>query len=566
MMQTLRKKTKYVLIIALIGFAGLIFFQWGANVSGTKVERKTDIVKIDGIPVSYTEYSRFIRQKEQEIKGISRDEIWNLMLEEIMWNNLIKREKIRVTDEEILAVIKHNPPREIYESEFMKGENGEFDFNKYYELLRTPQSRAWLLEYEYNLRRQLPKEKLRSLLSSFGWISPYEDSLIIAGQTNKYDVSYLMMPLFRARNLLEISEDETGKYFNNNRKEFINPELRILKFVFFERKPSPYDTLETRERIQDFNDRIEEGEDFLEVAKEVSDDTAVVKSFEGKLGLKPYLMNVYNELKNGEMSDIIQAPHGFEIIKRIRKGLIYKVKVDIEVSPTTIGEIYDEVMSFKETAQEIGFDSAGAEVDLQVRKTYPMNKDNVSFPVRNTEGLAAYLSKAKTGEIGGPFSSIGGYYLFSLDSIIPETHPVFEDIKVKIKHRMEKERAVEIIANWLDKVHDQLAVGKTMEAIVSEDTVIVFREMKDLTLMQIQTGLGHEFAGVVATLSTNQISQPLILDWAGYIIRCDRKEVNPFDSTMVTFLQMKRQARLIALTADIFTPKKIEDYRDEFFE
>lgn len=565
-MQTLRKKTKYVLIIALIGFAGLIFFQWGANVGGVKDERKTDIVKIDGIPVSYTEYSRFIRQKEQEIKGISRDEIWNLMLEEIMWNNLIKREKIRVTDEEILAVIKHNPPREIYESEFMKGENGEFDFNKYYELLRTPQSRAWLLEYEYNLRRQLPKEKLRSLLSSFGWISPYEDSLIIAGQTNKYDVSYLMMPVFRARNLLEISEDETGKYYNNNREEFINPELRILKFVFFERKPSPYDTLETRERIQDFNDRIEEGEDFLEVAKEVSDDTAVVKSFEGKLGLKPYLMNVYNELKNGEVSDIIQAPHGFEIIKRIRKGLIYKVKVDIKVTPTTIGEIYDEVMSFKETAQEIDFDSAGAEVDLQVRKTYPMNKDNVSFPVRNTEGLAVYLSKAKIGEIGGPFSSIGGYYLFSLDSIIPESHPVFEDIKVKIKHRMEKERAVEIIANWLDKVHDQLTVGKTMEAIVSEDTVIVFREMKDLTLMQIQTGLGHEFAGVVATLGTNQISQPLILDWAGYIIRCDRKEVNPFDSTMVTFLQMKRQARLIALTADIFTPKKIEDYRDEFFE
>ena len=565
-MQTLRKKTKYVLIIALIGFAGLIFFQWGANVGGVKDERKTDIVKIDGIPVSYTEYSRFIRQKEQEIKGISRDEIWNLMLEEIMWNNLIKREKIRVTDEEILAVIKHNPPREIYESEFMKGENGEFDFNKYYELLRTPQSRAWLLEYEYNLRRQLPKEKLRSLLSSFGWISPYEDSLIIAGQTNKYDVSYLMMPVFRARNLLEISEDEIGKYYNNNREEFINPELRILKFVFFERKPSPYDTLETRERIQDFNDRIEEGEDFLEVAKEVSDDTAVVKSFEGKLGLKPYLMNVYNELKNGEVSDIIQAPHGFEIIKRIRKGLIYKVKVDIKVTPTTIGEIYDEVMSFKETAQEIDFDSAGAEVDLQVRKTYPMNKDNVSFPVRNTEGLAVYLSKAKIGEIGGPFSSIGGYYLFSLDSIIPETHPVFEDIKVKIKHRMEKERAVEIIANWLDKVHDQLTVGKTMEAIVSEDTVIVFREMKDLTLMQIQTGLGHEFAGVVATLGTNQISQPLILDWAGYIIRCDLKEVNPFDSTMVTFLQMKRQARLIALTADIFTPKKIEDYRDEFFE
>lgn len=263
LMQKLRKHIKYVLIVALVGFAALIFFQWGANVTGTGGTQKTDIAKIDGIPVSYTEYSRFIRQKEQEIKGISRDEIWSLMLEEIMWNNLIRKERIRVTDEEILAVIRNNPPREIYESEYMKGETGEFNFSKYYELLRAPQSRAWLLEYEYNLRRQIPREKLRSLMSSFGWISPFEDSLGIAAQTNKYDVSYLMMPLFRARNLLEISEEEMKEYYNENQQEFINPELRILKFVFFEKKPSHYDTLEARESIQDFINRIEEEEDFL---------------------------------------------------------------------------------------------------------------------------------------------------------------------------------------------------------------------------------------------------------------------------------------------------------------
>ena len=566
LMQKLRKHIKYVLIVALVGFAALIFFQWGANVTGTGGTQKTDIAKIDGIPVSYTEYSRFIRQKEQEIKGISRDEIWSLMLEEIMWNNLIRKERIRVTDEEILAVIRNNPPREIYESEYMKGETGEFDFSKYYELLRAPQSRAWLLEYEYNLRRQIPREKLRSLMSSFGWISPFEDSLGIAAQTNKYDVSYLMMPLFRARNLLEISEEEMKEYYNENQQEFINPELRILKFVFFEKKPSHYDTLEARESIQDFINRIEEGEDFLEVAKEVSDDTVIVKSFEGKLGLKPYLMNVYNELKNGEVSDIIQAPHGFEVIKRVRKGLIYKVKIDVEVSLTTIGEIYDKVMSFKETAQEVGFDSAGVELDLQVRETYPLDKNNITFPVRNTEGLTAFLSKAKKGKIGGSFNSMGGYYLFVLDSIIPETHPTFEDIMPKIKHKMEKDRLKGIIANWLDKVHNQLISGKTMEAIASEDTLVVLREMKDVTLMQLQTSLGGEFAGAVAILSTNQISQPLVLNWAGYIVRCDRKEVNPFDSTMVTLLQMKRQARLTALTANIFAPKKIEDYRDEFFE
>jgi hypothetical protein len=169
MMQKLRKKTRLVLFIALAGFAMLIFFQWGINVTGIKTDQKTDIAKIDGIPISYRNYIRFVQTHERERKGISRDEIWAEMIDQIMWTSLLRKERIRVTDEEIWTIIRNNPPREIYESEYMKDENGEFDFNKYFELLRSPQSRQWLLQYEYSLREQLPKEKLRSLIATMTW-------------------------------------------------------------------------------------------------------------------------------------------------------------------------------------------------------------------------------------------------------------------------------------------------------------------------------------------------------------------------------------------------------------
>lgn len=566
MMQALRKKTKYVLFIALAGFALLIFFQWGANVTGIRDERKTDIVRIDGIPISYTDYTRFVRSKESEYRGISREEIWNLLIEEMMWNNLIYKEKIKVTDEEILAVIKSNPPREIYESEYMKDENGEFDYNRYLELLRLPQSRSWLLEYEYNLRQQIPKEKLRSLLASFGWVSPYEDSVSIAAQTVQYEVSFLSLPLYRARTLLEISEDEAREYYDNNSEEFTTPELKILKFVFFEREPSHYDTLEAKELLVDFLDRIEDGEDFIEVAREVSDDTSVVYEFKGEVGVQSYLLKVYKGLKNGEISDVTQSSDGFEVIKRVRPGLIYRVKVNIEVSPTTIGEIYDRIMSFKETVKEYGFDSTAADFDLEVRKTYPLSSDNLTFPVRNTKGLADFLSKIKKGEIGGSFSSIGGYYLFSLDSLIPSTQPEFEEIIPKIKTRMETRKLRELIKDRLDQIYDQLVAGNTMKKIVSEDTILLLRKLENITLAQMQISLGHEFAGVAATLEPGQTSVPLIMDWAGYVLHCHSKTASPFDSTMLTALQMKRQVRLQDLTVSLFTPKDIEDNRDDFFE
>ena len=565
LMQKLRKNIKYVFIIALAGFLLLIFFQWGANITGSQDRPQTDIAKVDGVSISFRDYLGFIRAKEAENKNVTPDQIWLLLLEEMMWNKLIREEKIRVTDMEILAIIRNNPPREIYESEYMKNEQGEFDHNKYLELLKAPQSRAWLLEYEYKLRREVPREKLRSLLSSFGWTSPFEDSIGLALQMVRYDIAYLQLPMFRARALLDITDDEARQYYASHAKDFIEPQQRVLKFVFFERKPAHYDTVEARERIEDFLVRIEEGEDFLELAQEVSDDTLVIVTFQGTAGLKPYLMNIYETMKNGEISGIIDASHGYEVIKRIEKGKIYKVKTEIEVSQTTIGEIYDNILSFKETVREIGFDSSAAELGLQVRQTYPMDPDNVNFPVRNTKKFAEFVAKVKGDEIGGPFSSIAGYYLLTLDSIIPAHKPAFEDIVSKVKMVLEQEKSAGVLAEYLAQTYEKITAGQSIEELAANDTLLYFRHQEDLNLAQVQMGLGGEFAGLVATLEKGQLSRPLALDWAGYIIRCDGKTTLQFDSTMIMPLQMKKQSRLQEVTIDLFTPEETEDNRDDFF-
>ncbi|HEC78118.1 MAG TPA: hypothetical protein ENI34_03125 [candidate division WOR-3 bacterium] len=566
MMQTLRKKTRIILFIVLAGFAALIFFQWGFNIMGIKEQKETNIAEINGTPISYREYLRFYESKKQEQRGTSSEDIWNLMIEEFMWQDLVRKERVGVNDKELWEVIKSNPPQAIYESEYMQDENGKFDFNKYYELLRSPQSRSWLLSYESDLRRQIPKEKIRSLLSTFGWVSPYEDSIEVLKQTTKYNIASLSIPIYRARGLLNLSEEDLRTYYKKNREKFKEPERRVLKYVFFQKRPSHYDSLDARERLEDFLLRIEEGEDFLTVAREVSDDTSIVISFEGEAGLKPYLMRVYKKLKDGEVSDIIQASRAFEVIKRVRKGLVYKVRANIEVSATTRGEINDKIISFKEAAQEIGFDSAAAEIELPVSSTHAIAVENLTFPVRDKERLRKFLSKVKKGEVGGPFSSIGGYYLFTLDSMIPEHYPAFEKIKGKVEATMERELLKETVKDRLERAYEELVSGTAMEEVAARDTLLYFSYSRDINLGQIQVRYGGEVAGLVFGLEQGQISRPLMLDWAGYIVRCDKKEVSPFDSTMLTYLQMKRQVRLEQIWMKVFTPQEIKDNRDQFFE
>lgn len=566
-MQTLRKNTRWVLVIALVGFAGLIFFQWGLDITGIRRRPETDIAKIDGVTISYQEYRRFVMAKESENKDLTSDQIWSLLVEEVMWRDLVKREKISINDQEILAIIRNNPPPELYQSEFMQNENGEFDWNKYNELLSSPQSLQWLYQYEMQLREALPKEKLRSLISTLAWISPWDDSMMIHGQTTKYDLSFLNVQINRMRDLVHVTEDELRKYYEENKDEFATPGYMVLKYVFFERKPSSYDTLDAKEQLEDFIAMVEEGEDFLELAKEVSDDTTLEYSFDNANVLKPYMKSVYEDLRNGGISGVVPAARGFEVMKRVRNGLLYVVKANVEVSRTTIGEITDDIASFRETAEDIGFDSAAVEFELPVRKTFPLDREKLNFPVRNTGALAEFLSGVKKGVIGGPFSSLGGYYIFALDSVIPPTQPTFEEAQARVKGLVERKAYDDAVVSYLDGLYEKIESGVALEEIARIDTLVNFQNnIRDQTIFLLRNTYGDEFAGAVAGLGQAQVSTPVVGRYGGYIIRVDDKTEAPFDSTMVGVLQWKRQLRLQQITRNIFTPEELVDNRDKFFE
>lgn len=570
MMQNFRRNTRIILFIVVAAFALLIFFQWGLDITGISEHKEINIAEIDGVPVPYTDYLRFIQNKEKENRGISHDEIWNLMIDEVMWNNLIKKQNIRAVDEEIWAIIKNNPPKQIYESEYMRDSAGNFDYNKYLDLLKAPQSRQWLLEYEFNLRRELPKEKLRSLILTMAWTSPFEDSIMISKQMYTYDFSFLSLPLYRIRGKVDINDEELKNYYATHKKDFTYPESRVMKYVFFERIPSHEDTTEARERLEDFLLRIKEGEDFLTVAREVSDDTLVEKKFKDENELMQNEVEVYKKLKDGEMSSIILSSRGFELIKRIHRGFIYLVRVNINVSSSTLADLNDRIESFKSAAKEMGFEEAAKDFNLTVHKTYPLNPEKINFPVRNQKELAKVLKKKlKPHEIIGPFSSFGGYYLFTLDSVIPNKILSLNNDNDRniIRARYEKEKSKTMLAEYLNDVSNQLMSGKTLEQIAQKDTLLYLQSgITNVLLADIETKYGLEFAGVLAGLEQGQTSKPLLTDWAGYIIRCDRKTTLTFDSTLVRYIQYRRQVRLQNLSQSIFTPKKIVDNRDIFFE
>lgn len=124
---------------------------------------------------------------------------------------------------------------------------------------------------------------------------------------------------------ISISEQESRAYYEKHRTEFHTPEMLTLREIFIQagpvgELPPPAAMQAARERIEAIRARVTTGgEDFATVAGETSD--AASKANGGLIGpmradeINPDILKVLEPLKQGEVTDILDAGNGYRILK-----------------------------------------------------------------------------------------------------------------------------------------------------------------------------------------------------------------------------------------------------------
>ena len=138
---------------------------------------------------------------------------------------------------------------------------------------------------------------------------------------------------------------EVKDYYNEHKDDFLQPEAAALRQILIKPKEGPAGEEEALARIRDVVKRLKEGCDFAALAKEYSQGPNPAEG--GMMGyvkkgdLMPKIEDIIFNLREGEVSGIIQSPLGYHIFMVVEKK-VRKIKDLQEVRQEVDEYLYRE--------------------------------------------------------------------------------------------------------------------------------------------------------------------------------------------------------------------------------
>jgi len=533
MMRTLRKKMSIFLWFVAIAFILFIFLQWGMNVSGRKTGDRniTTIAKVNGISIktqTYQEQANKIMNNLRDSQNLTyidpmsqriiEENVFEELVQKSIIQNIIRKNNIYVTNDEIKELIKISPPKEIIQDSLMYT-NGKFDHQKYLELLLNPANRQWLYEQQIRFMEDYPMKKLTSMYSSGIKVTQQEALKSYQEESLKVKVEYIPFRLEDYLTLVSPSEEELKDYYTIHKEEYGTGEGVRLKSVCFEVKASLADAMEAKREIDDIYNLYKNGMNFDTLAMDYSQDNNSNQN-SGNIGfvkrgdLEQPMEKIAFALKKGKVSEPFQTSMGWHFLKvtdiKGKERDISHILIKIVPGYETISDIKERIETFKKQVKEMGFDKAIEISNLQEAENILYSDDGDLFPeIGRVIGINNFLFNNKKEEttLIGPFVGYNdNFYIFLVEGYLETSIPNLEEIKEKIEEKVKREKALELAKKDAENCFEEIKKGKSLKTSASmfsrKTKTTNFFSMTDLIP---GVPFSSEFYGLVFTLKEGNI-------------------------------------------------------------
>jgi peptidyl-prolyl cis-trans isomerase D len=598
-MNKMRERMGIVLIILVFAFVITIVIDWGGGGVGTFMGERDHVGVVNGEKIRINEFYQVYNQVLEQYRdaGMELDaqntemalqQAWETAVNQILWEQEIERLGISITDEELFNYLEKNPP------EFLKSQevfltDGEFDYQKYLDVLYNPQGNEWLEIEQYLRYDVLPYQKLNDMITTSVAVDEQELMRAYVEQYVDFKADYVAVPVNKIPDsLISVQDEELLAYYEENKEtRFKKEEQRNLRYVYWLKVPSASDTADVLADLEDFRQRHAEGEDFNELAQIFSDNQDEAVS--GDLGWlsRDELRREYRApLSSGKKDEVLEPViigNEFHLIKlhdkRTRDGKEeYHIAVLIRVlDPVNTYDYYAaEAEAFALDAESYGFakalESSEGKLDT-VRGGYTRE-----FPYFSKLGyfptLAKWAYRSESKDLSPVFENENAFVVAELYSIDPETHIPFEDVRANVQRALLVQKKAARSRELTEKIHKACLRGE----ITMEDAVLQYPPSEYKSISFRLANPPHPFASapafkdVVRQLQESEISRvfPAGQYGSAFVRLTDRSEIDPeaFQARAAALRDMlvneKQQAAYQKWMEHLRDKAVIKDYREEF--
>ncbi len=440
-------------------------------------------------------------------------------------------------------------------------------------------------EVEKRYREQAEKAKIRYLVvpsTNFSDIELTDDALQAYLDANLESfqlpeqrvVDYLLIDAIKLRQELEIPEAEQRAYYDEHIDEYTTEEQSLARHILLQIKPDR-DAEAAKEELAAIRTRIEGGEDFAAIAREVSEepDSAGRGGSLGWFGREAWGADftevVFGGVK-GSLVGPVQTQYGVHLveIQDYRPGGARPFEqVSAQIRNRLVGTQANEMAETKasDIIERLGTEGMTAEAfqefatgeELEVTTTEPFGERDVVPGIGRGEFVESTFGLKRDG-ISEPIKLPRGWAIVRLRDIIAPRSPVLEDVVDRVRPAALAERQREAAQEQLAEARTRLDEGTVTFDALAEELGIEVQESTEFASGGNVPGLGNQPAMVAEALAgeVGTVGGPFTVAQGAVVFEVSERihfDPETYAEEKDSFLSTERTARLNQLRAALIT-------------
>lgn len=302
--------------------------------------------------------------------------------------------------------------------------------------------------------------------------------------TEKVSVNYIELSIADLLSDIEINDDEILTYYDIKKETLMTAEKRKAQHILL---PINDNEEEVKAEIEKVAARINKGEDFSKIAKEVSQDPGSAKDG-GDLGwvAKGDMVEAFDEklfsMAAGDISEPVLSTFGYHLIK-LTEIKSPEIPLLEEIKDTLIAELKEEKAEelFLTKADELStfivdsdnvLELASEDSGLAIKSTDLFeNRKGLGIAANQNFSTAAYSDAVKVDNETSEMIDLGENhiaYIHIKEHVLPEIKPL-EEVSQSISSKLTTEKSIALVKQEAISYVDQIKAGdKTLSEIAAE--------------------------------------------------------------------------------------------------